>query len=229
MKWLICCAGEMSRWKNYLNTPKHLVKINGESLLQRTIRLINLYDTDADINIIALNDKYIIPGTNLIKIEEHYKTLPLKSVIHFSSEILTNIMIFGDIYFTENCIKKIADTYIKNCPIFFGREKNSTITLCPYGEIWGIMFNFNHINLIKDSINILERKHKNGKIKRLKHWELYRFLNNIPLKKHKITDNFIEIDDFTEDFDYPIDYDNWIKQYKLFSSKNNTHQTCIYK
>jgi choline kinase len=228
MRWIICCAGAMSRWNNYLGIPKHLIKIDGETLISRTTRLIKQYDNDHDILIIALNNKYKISDTQLIKIKpdnlnKHYNTLPFKTVLEYSSDSKKNIMIFGDIFFSEKCIQTMVNTCNSNFNnvTFFGREKKSSITLCPYGELWGIYYSYEHINLIKLHIFIIELRYMLGLVFRIKHWELYRSLNDIDLRKHIITNNFVEIDDFTEDFDFPEDYDRWIKQYKTYKIKNN--------
>ena len=43
MKIVFTCAGNQTRWGNYMNCPKHLVAINGIPLLQRNINLFNKY------------------------------------------------------------------------------------------------------------------------------------------------------------------------------------------
>lgn len=40
MKYVIMAAGEGKRWNNFLGVPKHLIEINGETLLERTTRLL---------------------------------------------------------------------------------------------------------------------------------------------------------------------------------------------
>jgi len=56
MKVLILCAGDGSRWGNYLGVPKQLVTINGETLLDRTIRLLR-ENQIADITIVSNDNK----------------------------------------------------------------------------------------------------------------------------------------------------------------------------
>ena len=229
MFWHICCAGKMSRWNNYLGLPKHLVEINGETLIKRMTRLVKLFDINPYINIYVskLDNRYKIKETNLVIIKlnnnEHIdKILPIKTILPYSSKDEPNIMLFGDIYFTKNAIKEIYNiSKISTNINFFGRETGSRFTLCEWGEIWSVSYYHDHIKKIMDSIIILEKKYKQNEIKRVKHWELYRLLNEISLKRNNITKNFIKIDDFTEDFDFPIDYDRWIKQYELYKQNNN--------
>ena len=45
-------------------------------------------------------------------------------------------------------------------------------------------------------------------------WAIYRHLQGLPLRKHRCRQNFLDIDDFTEDFDVPEDYDRWIERFE---------------
>lgn len=215
MRWLICAAGEGSRWGAYLGVPKHLLRINDETLLQRTCRLIHAWDQDAQIIILALSDAYKTLGADIVvpnftDINVHYQTLPIISALEFAGPDRNN-MLFGDVYFSEDCIRKIIDTQSKEIT-FFGRQHASPITLCEYGELWAISFYGNHAQRIRSAYDILLKKFQNKEIWRVKHWELYRHLTGVPLLEHVITHNFVEINDFTEDFDFPIDYDRWLQQ-----------------
>ena len=56
-KLIIIAAGEGSRWNNYKNTPKHLIKINGETLLERQVRLF----PEFDVTIVTSREDYTLP------------------------------------------------------------------------------------------------------------------------------------------------------------------------
>lgn len=226
MRWIICCAGKMSRWKNHLGVPKHLILINNQTLIQRSVNLITKHDPKPNILIITLDDdkRYRIKGSELIKMnvpdkKEHFKTLPLKSVLKYSAKDDRTLVTFGDIYFTENCIKTIVNTCTKLNKEeirFFGRESASKITGCKWGELWGVSYSAESVEKIEQCTNYLEKLYNSKQIRRLKHWELYRYLNDISLTKHEINENFTEINDFTEDFDFPQDYDKWIVRYTKY-------------
>ncbi len=56
---LILCAGKATRWSNYLNVNKHFIKIDGEPLIKRTIRLFNKYCQETNkIYIVGHSNKY---------------------------------------------------------------------------------------------------------------------------------------------------------------------------
>lgn len=212
-----------------MNIEKHCIYIeqDKETLLERTIRLIRKYDSHHIINIFILDTtnktKYTYENTNLIIINSKIFTIQKTSLaleticIFIQKQLTTNdekhyILLFGDTYFSEEIIQKLMLNTNPNIT-FFGRENASTITKKEYGEIYAISFQNNHISLLHNKFIELHSLYKQKKIFRIKHWELYRLLNNIKPTEHVITNNFIEINDFTEDFDYPSDYIKWIEEY----------------
>lgn len=215
-----------------MNVEKHCIFLDTEkeTLLERTVRLIKQYDTDENktINIFILDtsntEKYRIQDTNLIVIHSQIFTLqktPLaletillyiqnKGILNITNK---QILLFGDVFFSEYAIQSIVSKCSNNHILFFGRENASIITKKDYGEIYAILFTNSNINTLLYCFHKLRLLYNKKIIGRIKHWELYRMLQSIPLHIHKITKNFIEIDDFTEDFDYPHDYDKWIYEY----------------
>ena len=65
MTYVIMCAGEGKRWGNYKNVPKHLIEINGETLIGRTTRLLKKFGVN----------NYIIT-TNDVRYKEYGMTRP---------------------------------------------------------------------------------------------------------------------------------------------------------
>jgi len=55
MRCLIFCGGESRRWEH--STPKHLIPINGEPLLERTVRQFRKHDYD--VTLVSDNSQYI--------------------------------------------------------------------------------------------------------------------------------------------------------------------------
>ena len=59
---IIICAGEGERWNNYLGTPKHLLNIEDENLISRTVSLIKKYKRDeTKIFAVTRDERYKIP------------------------------------------------------------------------------------------------------------------------------------------------------------------------
>jgi hypothetical protein len=226
MRAIIIAAGDGTRWGEYLGIPKHLVQIDNEPILYRTIRLLKENNVD-DIVVVGPNDS---------RYKTQHSTLytPIKNSLYadadkfLSSESLWSlssktITLFGDVFFTNNAIKTIVETE-RNTWTVFGRSKASKITGGPYGEIFAHLFTPDDIPKHKESLNILVEAVKKKDAKKGSGWEHYKVMQgirgrNIRRSKVVLDDDFIEIDDWTEDFDFPKDYDNFIKRW---NSKGNS-------
>jgi hypothetical protein len=189
--------------------PKHLLEIDSESLIQRTTRQISVYA-----------DKTFVVGT-----DDSYKTdfsqlfipkqkQPAMEMHKFSSsqELWSErtVLLFGDTYYTDQAISTIVqDTEDFT---FFLRSDASSFTQKPYGEIYAFSFLDSIHKKLKESIDILLIQHD---IYSAGGWSLMRHLLGIShrsrTKDHLTKGHYIEIDDWTEDFDYPIDLDRWLE------------------
>ena len=204
------CAGSGTRWNNYLGGPKYLAPVDGEPILTRTKRLLqergyhNITVTGVDYQI----------DPNECEIDRFYGARKLWED--------DNIHLYGDCYYTEHAIDKILNTKYDNFQ-FYGRG-GATKTK-KWSEIFAIRFKEDYI---LPSLKIVRELYKNGEIKRCIGWELYRQLLNIPLNKHKIPSNFTTINDLTDDFDDPDEYDLWIKNYQAIQPQKVFHELHQY-
>jgi hypothetical protein len=120
------------------------------------------------------------------------------------------VLLFGDTYYTDQAISTIVqDTEDFT---FFLRSGASSFTQKPYGEIYAFSFLDSIHKKLKESIDILLIQHD---IYSAGGWSLMRHLLGIShrsrTKDHLTKGHYIEIDDWTEDFDYPIDLDRWLE------------------
>lgn len=105
----IMCGGYYTNF----NYPKSLTVINGEKLLDRTIRLLSKHETE---QIVCCNpddtafDDYVPVRCNFtfdyLKQTGYY--LDLYDAVPFE---IPCIYLFGDVYYTEDAIQRIIDTY----------------------------------------------------------------------------------------------------------------------
>ena len=216
-------AGSSSRWDNYMNIPKHLVEIDGEQIIKRTIRLLKEY---------GISNIYItVPEKGF------FGDLGVKEIVGSSEKEIDKFLnakqhigatfLWGDCYFTENAIKKIVEN--EEDLMFFGNPEFNKYTGKPYGEIYAVKTNE---EFFKKAIEI--EKHRDS-MSRCASWELYGYIlkNKIPYSGYyphfeekvdgmcikdpdKVSKYFTEINDFTDDFDKPKDYDEWIKRYNEY-------------
>ena len=202
---LILAAGDATRWENYRNTPKHRLIIEDEVLIERTARQFLKYT----------NDVVIVGNKNAHQVEGCSMYVPgqgrnLKDMAKFiSSQTIWSddrtVLVFGDVYFTDEAVGTIMSD--KKQWRFYLREKGSTVTGKGWREIFGISFQASFNRDIHKTI--LEVVSKNIASK-TGGWFLFTHLQRTE-DENKLftTDIHIEIDDWTEDFDFPDDLDTW--------------------
>ena len=202
---LILAAGDGTRWGNYRNTPKHRLIIEDEILIERTARQFLKYT----------NDVVIVGNKNAHRVEGCSLYVPgqgrnLKDMAKFlSSQTIWSddrtIMVFGDVYFTDEAVETIISD--EKQWRFYLRKGASTVTGKGWREIFGISF---QASFNKDMHKaILEVVSKNIAI-RAGGWFLFMHLQRTEDdNKLFTTDNHIEINDWTEDFDFPDDLITW--------------------
>lgn len=205
-KYVIMAAGNGTRWSDYLGVPKHLVEINGETILGRTTRLLKEN---------GIND-YIITCHDPRYAEYGETVEPLDSdceIDRFDEGAAPDgpiCYIYGDVYFSEEAMKTIVETETDDV-VFFGHD----------WEIFAIKVvnrdHFFHHKYKVKSLFLLD------KIDRCIGWEIYRSMNNIDLDTHEITHKYIKIMDGTDDIDYPEEYEDFKRQMEGIKDGNSSN------
>lgn len=210
---IIAAAGEGERWNNFRNVPKHLVNIDGEILLHRIYKQFREY-TD-DIIIIARDERYKVGDAKLeIPLPGDWLDFgKIYSSNHLWSDERT-IIVFGDVYFTDDAVQKIMSNQDEFK--FFMRKGPSRFTGKGHKEIFAFVFSSNMNEKIRAYIHELVAKKQGG----AGAWRLYLHMNNITHQRDYFKgDGYIEIDDWTDDFDYPEDLLKWERMRLKFGAK----------
>ena len=203
MKYIIMCGGEYKKF----DYPKHLSVVNGERLVDRTIRLLKENGIE-DIYISSNNPIFDTCGVPRL---EHKNQYILKKDgeqgYWLDAYYPTNeptIYLNGDVYYSEAAIKTIIETPTDDV-LFFA----STIPCRPdYFKQWEEPMGYKVVN--QERFRMCIDKCKRMKDKGMTNrepvaWELYRVLNGIDINLHKITTNFVAINDISTDIDSPED------------------------
>jgi len=220
MKAIIIAAGEATRWGNYLNTPKHLIEIDGEPLLHRTVRLLKANGVSQVYVVSKDDERYQIPGATQYIAQLNYKQ-NADADKFLSSKALWNrngrtIVLYGDVYFTEAAIKTIIGYQEKSWTLFC-RKRASKLTGTPWGECFAQSFYPEDIPKHEAALHRVAKLYKDKIIDRCGGWEHYRAMVGFPdnkIRSKLFNGHCVEIDDLTDDFDYPEDYDRWITMRK---------------
>lgn len=203
-------------------TPRQLIEINGEKLIQRTIRLLkengikDIIITSHDKRFDNLGAVRYEPLFNDHKPKENKGYWLSAFPIELIDEPLTFLL--GDVYYSENAIKTIVNTKTASILFFCTSKKNgySDKYIKHHDEPLG--FKVEDYNLFKNSIYEVKKLKDLGKTNREPiTWELYRFINNIDVNKHELTNNYIAINDGSCDID--TEKDAVLLQFKLGGNK----------
>ena len=213
---IIIAAGEATRWNNYLGTKKHLIGFGAskERLIDRTARLFS-ENGIKDIRLVAKKEdieEYTTPHskTEVANLNpKNYDADKFLSSRHLwlDGDEDRTIIVYGDCYFTENAVRIIVETDRKDF-MLFGRAFTSNLTRNG-GECFAFSFYGQDIEGLDNDLKQLIKLYNAEEIDRIGGWEWYRIHVGVPLNRHFVGDNFKNIDDFTDDFDKPENYDNF--------------------
>jgi len=226
MRVIIPCGGNGKRWGNHTGVPKQLVTVNEEFILQRTIRLCKQFGTN-DIWVITEDPKIKNICPSYVRLSQGIKySYPVYiDKIMCSRKLWTiispTVILFGDTYFTEEAIQTIICKE-KEIITFYGRFHTSKLTRKDCPEIYALKFNPSDHSLLNDHCEKVRQAIINGQPKRKIDY-IKSVLSSIHNQSFDYTGcetskYFHTIDDWTEDFDKPIDLINWQrgrKKYKL--------------
>lgn len=203
-------------------TPRQLIEINGEKLIQRSIRLLK--ENGIKDIIVTSHDKRFdnLGAVRYEPLFNDYKPKEGKGywLSAFPIELIDEPLTFllGDVYYSENAIKTIVKTKTASILFFCTSKKDgySDKYIKHHDEPLG--FKVEDYNLFKDSIYEVKKLKDLGKTNREPiTWELYRFINNIDVNKHELTNNYIAINDGSCDID--TEKDVVLLQFKLGGNK----------
>lgn len=204
MKYVIMCGGYYQNFE----IPKQLSVVNGERLADRTIRLLK----KAGVSEIYISSNNPIFDSCGVKRLEHHNSYRyednvlkgywLDAFYPYFDEKDKVCYIFGDVYFTEDAIKKIVN-YETDKNVLFG----TSVAKNKEHKNWGEPFAYkvNNYKEFIDGISAVKKLQDEGKTNRMPLvWELYRYLNGLDVNIQDVLDEtFITIDDGTIDIDSP--------------------------
>ena len=211
MRVIVAAAGNQSRWGNYLGVPKHLVPIDGEPLLRRTVRQL----TGHEVIVVGPDDaRYRIPGSRLVTPSEDGGKWagPLIYTQQLRDPDGRTLLLLGDTCFSDEGMATILGYEAREWRLFC-RFDGSRLTGARWGEAWGHSFWPEHWERHDDRIRYIMDLCRRKVIRRNGLWEHYRAMAGAQggaVGRHDRLGMATEIDDWTEDFDFPRDWNLWI-------------------
>ena len=206
MKYIIMAGGDYQHWEK----PRHLSVINGEVLIARTIRLLR-ENGITDIAISSTNPIFEQFGVPVLKHDNVYVTRnwTIEKGDWFNAFYPTDeptCYIFGDVYFSDEAIKKIIETETDDIEFFGSKPPFADNYIKDHEEPFALkVVNTQHL---KDAVNKTRELDKAGAFWRKPiMWELWTVIKDAPLQKEKgiYPVEYTVINDYTCDIDWKGD------------------------
>lgn len=138
---ILMCAGRGERWGMHRGVHKHLISLDGEMLLDRTLRLVRRH-TPAPIVIVAFDPDYARQGHE--RFEPRHGPRNFCDTDKFLSseerwgETGQTVMLYGDVFFTHCAMETILS--YTGPHRFFGRREGSHFTGRAWRELLALSF-----------------------------------------------------------------------------------------
>lgn len=234
MMYVIMCGGD----NHGFETPRHLSVIDGESLVERTIRLLhdngirnikistnNLMffehlEEECKIQLIPMSiGKDWVDGFRMLQVVLP-DGIPLVNGWASSEGVC---FLFGDVYYSELAIKTIVESETDDIEFFASSPPFSKYYVKEWAEPFG--FKVKNAKKFVDSLIKVKQYKKEGKFKREPiAWELWQVIKDGELN---VIDyyNYTAINDYTCDVDEPEDIEKIeeaVKQYNIDINKKES-------
>ena len=214
---IITAAREHPGWNMYLGHHQHLIPIFGVPLLKRTVDQVLRRCDDVHLTVPPgdLGAEYVHAlgdsGRHVMLHQNEEEGLcEYTSTRQWWNTNGPTVLLLGDVCFSTKAIEVILNTsrQVRDYRAF-GRYRGSRITGYHAGELWGAAW---HSSVNSKMDMLLQNVHDvraAGAVRRPPGWMLLRLWQGTPLNKHRVVAPwFVPIDDTTEDFDYPLKWDN---------------------
>lgn len=197
MKYIIMCGGKYDKW----TTPRQLTQIKGESIVERTIRLLREAGEN-DIYISTTDNRFETLGVPLLKHDNNFHSYHSGHWVDgFYPTDDPACYLFGDVVFSLDAIKTIVNTQTDDVEFFASAPPFDK----RYIKRWAEPFAFKVVNQKRFRAAIDYIKQNMGLFRR--HpiaWELWQVVKETPLNLIDYT-NYTAINDYTCDIDDPAD------------------------
>jgi hypothetical protein len=211
---LLIAAGEGTRWGNHLGVPKHLAPLLGTTVLGR---LVDQFSPHGEVIVVGPDDdRYRLAELYVPNVRPYDADKFLSSRSRWGQD--RTLVVYGDLYLSEEAVATLAAPTARLT--FYGRWSGSKLTGTRWGELFGVSFMPHDQRRLIDALTTVERWQRDGVIDRSGGWETFHRLNGAgrdTVRRHLPVHRrgpcrFVEIDDWSDDFDFAEDYNRWIRR-----------------
>jgi hypothetical protein len=206
-KIVILAGGDSKRFGG----PKHLSEILGEPIVKRTLRLL-MELCSHEITVVTppnLLRVYSVIESKQIKYLERSGPC-LQKLVQIEPLLIVadhyNVMLV-DVVYTRLALKTIDENEAKEV-VFYCRYGPSLVTERNWGEIFGLSFSSSLRDELLEAARMVYAFFRQGLVSRDAIWEVAKLYGGVPinlLQTHPKLGSYFEINDHTDDVDYPED------------------------
>lgn len=191
MKYVIMADGHMQRWKAECDTPKHLLRVEGETLLERLVRQLRSGLGKDEVIITSHDRRYEVSGAVRHEPENNHLEID-----RFTWELIdrNTCFLYGDTCYTDAAIQAIRNSRTDQLH-FFGTD--DAIVAVIVGDPDVLRF---HIRRVKEL-------YLNGKIGDCRGWQVYQSYVGLPFGPRIIGPEYTVLTDGTQGFNTPAEYE----------------------
>jgi len=235
MKIAITCAGSQTKWNNYMGIPKQMVPMFGVPMLQRTVQAMNRVFPDSRVYV-SIQDQskkelYIVDGKYEFYVLPQFDKADaaIKSLVPLFKEIDDDFLVLmGDVSFSKGCIDKIYKVISReqskesNEIKIFGRRFISGYLPHKWGELFAYHIPRQVKSRLFEAIEIVDKYYNLKLINRKIGWEIISCyfakgkslpeIQKMLQRKNYPSSSFITVEDETDDFDFPDEYDYYVNK-----------------
>ena len=194
MKYVIMADGHMSRW--HADTPKHLLRVGGETLLERLVRQLQAYDGACRVIITSHDSRYEVAGAQ--RYEPQNNRLEID---RFTWELIENntCFLYGDTFYTDEAVRTICRAGGRGLH-FVGTESSIVAVIARDADLLR-----RHIRRVRESFLA-------GEISCCRGWQVYQSYTGQPFGPPRIAGDFTRLCDGTCGFNTWQEYQSFLER-----------------
>lgn len=200
MKYIIMCGGQYAAWE----TPRQLTIINGESIVERSVRLLRSEGVE-DIAISSTNTAFAFLGVPLLMHRNDYVQYDdakywVDAFYPMSEPVC---YIWGDVFFSPEAIHTIVTTDTESVSFYASVPPFSGKYIKPWAEPFAMKVR--DTRMFFRAVERTKKLQDEGAFNRVPiAWELWNVINGYNLNMVNY-DGIVAINDYTCDIDTPED------------------------
>lgn len=218
MRFLVLAHGDGRRWVDaagvpYLGHPKHFIRVDGETLLERVVRMALPH---GEVVVVGPDDRYDVPGASRVSLDginacgsDMGKFLDTR---HLWSQDRT-VLLWGDCFYTDEAMATIAGHRSDDYHVF-RRPGPSALTGARWDESFAVSFGAHEHQRVTETAEhlaamVVARRLKATHIRT--HLAAMCGARNVDdVNATASLPNQTHIDDRSDDFDSPAEWRGWM-------------------